>query len=781
MVISGTARSRLLASTMLLAVPAFGSASEENRRADRPIEEIVITAQKRQTNLYETPGSISALTSEDIALRNIDSVEEISHLAPSVNFSQFQSYAQVTVRGIGTDIASAYAEPGVALHVDGVYRGGLISSASLLFDVERIEILRGPQGTLYGRNATGGNINVISNTPGDTFSADISQAVGNFGMARTEASLDAPVSDRASVRVAVLYEDRDNYRDNRVANAELNDNETRAGRAALRLEPNDALEVVLTADWIDMDLGGPVWQLTEYNPLGPNFLSPANPGGALALPGSCGPVSCETAFNLQFPTPAGPPLTDTEDVRHDTVSKFTGEQKSLSANISYDIGDVTVRSVTGYFDSDRDDLLDNDATELDFLVQGLDAEYDEISQEINISNANSDSRLQWIAGLYYYEQQYESLSTFAFPAIQRFVEAGAGLATIGQPFPPGVLATLGPRADGSASAIPFVDWRFDQDTESTAVFGQTTFGLTDRLSATIGLRRTWDEKSARQSVFSNGLSPVTCTDLEQDEDWSRTTGTAGLDMRINEGTLVYATFSKGYKSGGFNNATCGNQFDPEDIDAYEVGIKSSLAEDRVQLNAAVFQSDYDDYQGKVFINNSTVIQNAAAADIWGVELEWLAVLGNSWRLFGNASYLDSEFQEYLGLNPLGAPGVLEDFSGNSLPRSPEWQINAGLEYTYALPNGSDLIFVLDYSYTDEQNFSDADLPQSFQDSYSITDARIVWHHYRDSGARVSIQGFVTNLTDEEYANALVPTGIIGNTVANYGPPRAYGIVLSYER
>ncbi|MEQ8860370.1 MAG: TonB-dependent receptor [Pseudomonadales bacterium] len=249
------------------------------------IEEIVVTAEKRESTLQDTPIAVTAVTRDNIEVRGLSDFSQVQFAVPALVFAEIADMAQITMRGVGVDISTMDAEPGVAVYNDGVYRGGLTSSSSLLFDLERIEVLRGPQGTLYGRNSTGGSLNVISRLPGETPALDASVLYGDYDRTRVELSGDIPVAPgRLALRAAVAHDQHDGYVDNRFTGREEDDADSTFAKVAAVITASDAVEITLRGEYTDSTIGGPPFIVTDDNPVPPLLLSINNPGGILSIP-----------------------------------------------------------------------------------------------------------------------------------------------------------------------------------------------------------------------------------------------------------------------------------------------------------------------------------------------------------------------------------------------------------------------------------------------------------------------------------------------------------------
>lgn len=785
--------SRTMMTTSLLLLGSSVLAAEQRPRA---IEEIVVTAEKRASVLQDTPITVSAITDEAIRERGIQDFAEVQYMVPALVYAEISDMAQISMRGVGVDISTIDAEPGVALYVDGAYRGGLSSSASLFMDIERIEVLRGPQGTLYGRNSTGGALNVITRQPGETFAYDVSAELGSHDRRRASLFADLPlVPDVLALRAGFSYQERGGYATNQSNGQDIDDvSHVLTGRATLRYTPTANFEALLRGEWGDSKIGGPVPIKTDENPVPPLFLTTANPGSLLTMPGvfpQCGEQTCADFYNLDLPEPGVMSSNPRKPFLSDETTKNERDYKTFNLTLTWEPNDsLTVRSITSYTDLDQKvNSWENDGTNIDFFQQTPAIQRNEgWSQEINVSGLAFDGRLDWIVGAFYYESDIHSQFFYRLPALQRTFEALFGLFAGGDPLPPGSLAGFGVHPDGSTDTVPFFDFLLLQDLQSTAVFGQGAYQFTDRLSGTAGLRWTRDKKQVTQFI-SNNLGGDVCLGLELDDDWTEVTGRLGLDYRVSNDMMVYGNLSRGFKAGGFNLAACDNPYDPETILAYELGVKSQWLDNRLQVNAAAFYYDYQDLQARLFVNNAAFVRNASDVTSYGAEVEFAWLASDRLRLEGNVSWLRARFDEFTTTNPM-SPQVgfdcdpvtgldcQQSAKGNSVVRAPDWKVNLAAIYELDLARAGFLALRAEYAFTDDiyHNVFNDDFAR--QSSYALGNLRATWSPSRHSG--LSVQAFVENVTNKDYVMVHAPVSTIGGTFSLFAPPRTWGLVLRYS-
>ena len=652
-------------------------------------------------------------------------------------------------------------------------------------------MLRGPQGTLFGRNSTGGALNVITRLPGEEAAFDASVIYGDYDRTRVELSGDIPVSPGTfALRAAVAHDTRDGYTDNNLTGREEDDAESTFAKVAAVISPSDKVDIILRAEYTDSVIGGPPFIKTDENPVPPLFLSTSNPGGILSFPGSCGPVSCADAFGLAL-SPPGVGSDDPREIFSDGDTEFERESFGFSATIEADLTDtMTLKSITSYFDIEQiGDQSNNDGVDITFLTDNYKQENEEWSQEFTLSG--STENFEWIGGVYYYESDIEEVFLFTLPALQATFEAVFGIFGGGPPLPSGSLAFFGTRFDGSAAPFPFLDFGVEQELTSLAVYGQGTYSFTDSLRGTFGLRWTEDEKDATQTVVNN-IGGDFCRDLALEDEWEEVTGKIGLDADIGENTLLYGSVSTGFKAGGFNGGQCGNPYDPETLTAYEIGAKARFLDNTLQLNVTAFFYDYEDLQARLFINNASIVQNAADAETYGAEIEWLWLASERFRLDGSISVLNSEFKDFVSTdpllpqvgtncNPLTGLDCLQDLSGNDLLRAPDLKATVTAEYDIPLGQSGMLTLRGEYAYTDEMYHTVFNNDFARQDDYSLTNARLIWTPAGGALEGFKFIAFVENISDEEFVMIHAPNATTGGTISQFGPPRTWGVQVRFSR
>ena len=729
---------------------AGGPTFAETSASERFMEEIIVRAEKKESTLQSTPIAITAISETEIERRGIKTMHDVQYLAPGVSFNQTGPTGFVTMRGVGVEFTTIMAEPGVSLHADGVYKGGVMASTIAMFDLESIEIVRGPQGTLNGRNSTGGSVNIYSRLPVDTASFEAGLMIGDYDRVRYELAGDIPISDNFKLRLAGARDEREGYIDNFNLGRDEDGEDYSIFKAAAVWTPTDDLEVIVRADLFDTEQTGPVYLFTT------------------PVSGPC----CDTFGGLVTPTSS--PWKSSGETPNDQEVEVSG----LSMEINYQISDsVSLRSITSSSEQDLEAFRDIDGTSVPFLDSYRLEDMEEFSQEFTLLGTTGD--LDWIVGAYYYDSSSNYLGEFNFPALTPIFKGIYG-PLFGLPGPLPTLAGLAdrlvPDSGRNDADLLFLDDGIDEEIESKAIYAQGTYSVSDKLRATLGVRSTKDEKTFIQSSTDNLFTGDTCIRQESKEDWSETTGKIGFDYDLSDRTFLYGSVSTGYRSGGFDYGTCFDPFDPESLISYELGAKMNLS-DTLRVNATAFVYDYEDYQARLFTPLGTETLNAPGADIQGLEIEfdWLAT--ERFRLSGSVSYLNTEFKDFSAQDPMAPENGFADLDGNNLLRAPELQANLTADFDIPLEVG--LVTLRgEFAYMDEQHHSLWNTDIGLEPSRTMTNFRVFFEPA--SYEKVSVSAFVNNAGDDEYHVMVLNSGLTGGTTTAYGAPRTWGVQFRYK-
>jgi iron complex outermembrane receptor protein len=719
-------------------VGSTATAAETIEPPSKVIEEIVVTAQKREGSLRKTPIAITAVTAEMIEKLDVSDINALAKLAPSLTYNHAYAGLQLYIRGVGQDAPTVGNSPGVAVYVDGVYHGHQFANAATAVDTERFEVVRGPQGTLYGRNSTGGNINITSAKPHFDSELKIAVTAGSDSLQKYAVTGNLPIKeDLIAIRGTVASQDRDGYRKNLFDGSDIDGFDSTAAKLAVLVTPSADLEILFSADY-QKDKGDSR-PATYVQKVPGSGLSPLDFGGKTG--GS-----------------------ERTDVYHDVEDDQDTELKGISATVTWQLGNKTLKSITSYRESERSGFADADGTDLAFTTNTNFTDTEEFSQEFNLLGSGMDERLEWIVGVNYYADDASSSALFHLPIFALFFPD----------LPPA--ETL----DGTLTSIPFLHSSQAEELRSVGVFAQGTYDLSDQTRLTLGYRYTSEEKDVKVSVVSNITPPAShCIDAKGSEDWSPSTFKIGLDHDFSDGNMMYASLSRGFKAGGFNVAACGgNPFDEEVIDAFELGYKGVFLDGQLSLFLAAYYYDYSDMQVRSFTPDLSVeFQNAAEAEIYGVEAEFVLQPSVNWRIDGGLNWQSAEYEKGMlddsmvaGINPT-------DITGNQLLRAPDLKANLGIQYTHWLVSGGSLEARYGVSYSDDYYVDAHENSFARIEERTLQNIRVTW---TSAAGTTFVQLFGNNLSDEEDLEWLLNAPAAGGTVGMWAAPRTYGIRFGYR-
>lgn len=776
----------------------------------RRLGAITVTAQKKEESLQSAPLAVSAFDTEALQLKQIEGPQQLQFSVPSLVFAQLTGYTQLSMRGIGSDLTVTAGEPTVATFQDGVYVGQLFTQAVPSFDLERIEVLRGPQGTLYGRNATGGAINYITRLPDYDYGANLELTAGDYGRVAAAGGITgAIVEDMIAGRLTLKHDRRDGYRHNVVDGKDYDDSDLFSAQGSLLLDLTPDLQIVLRADKTRQS-ASTVVQLVEEIPLA-SGVSSATPLGIFSLPAPVlagipglfspsdlallGNGSVADFYGLTQPGFAVPNPTETTDFANNFPSKQVFDAEGFSATVSFDLGNATLKSITAYRESDATIRVDNDGTSAAILREDpIFQSSKQFTQEFTLSGVTMDSKLDYVVGGFYYHDDALLKADLITPSIGDQVALAGSLSSptpppvfdLSQPFIPNLLQLIADPVLGLTLYNPSIlsegtlSFGADQKSESIAAYGNGTYSLSDRFRASLGLRYTEDKKDVFRRLHSNFVPAAGLCDRQEDASWEAVTGSAGMDYDAGDTTLLYGKVSRGYKAGGFNPGECVGSFDPEFLWSYEAGFKTMFADDQALLNMAAFYYDFSDIQFTTYLGNASTIKNAASATLYGLEAEYVlrprALDG--FQLDGSGSYIHSEYSDELLQDPTGLATL--NIGGNQLIRAPEWKLNFGAQFETEIADLGTFLLRGESSYTSEVFHDVFNGKAPFQagtaeDDYWISNARLIW---RPTDDRFELQLFVENIGDEMYAYSRVASATTASVTGQFSPPRTVGARLS---
>ena len=752
---------------------------------------IVVTAQNRSENVQDVPIAIQVVSGEDVTRAGISDFTGLQRLAPAVQVANDTNLTRVTLRGVGTNDNAETQDTSVSVNIDGEYINRPTVLNASLFDLDRVEVLRGPQGTLYGRNSTGGAINFITRKPGNELGFSLAASYGSYDHILVQGGLDIPLGDIGGIRVAGSYSKRDGYFSHPNLAVKTGDDNTRAGRVSLRLEPVDALTIDVSFEAIEVDNIIANQAFVNFNSGGGGYgHNPAVAPGAGCNANGWLRVGADPRFVVCIPQNTnGRAAIDPKNYL--TSARGPGgnhqDSKVVRGRVAYDLGLATLTYTGGY--RTTDETFDAALTPA-FLFKNFKNDVETQSHELRLNGGNR-GELQWQVGAFRFKEDLD---------IERGLFNGPPF------FPPFLLGANG----------GYINYfKREVFTESWAVFGQVDIPLTDDLTAVLGGRYTDDKRRGVFNVFGSGIGnpasplfntgpvPITATPIAvqtPSAEADKFTWLAGLNYQLDPDTLVYGKVSTGFKAGGFDSV---GSYAPESNTAYEAGIKKSFGPHFVNL--AAFYYDYKDLQAAVLLDSSIGGQvfNAGGATIWGIELDASFRVLDSGRFTASVNYLNSQYDDFLasyavfcasethptlscltGLgdldNDITAPPIVQpNLAGNRPPQSPRWIIAAGYEHEFDLGRMGSLTpsifsrFKSSY-FLDVFNYRD-----SKQKSFTQTDASLEW---RDASDVFGIQLFVRNIEDKQPLTYAAFTAAGNDDIYNwqFAAPRTYGVRLMVD-
>ncbi len=731
-------------STLAIAIAATTfSATAQQTDSGLVLEEVIVTAQKREQSLQDVPVSVTAFTADVIDRAGITDFADYAIKTPNVGFQQRGNNAETKfgIRGV-TNIGGQASSVGMYVDEVSVVPNVITTGASRtadtsLLDIERIEVLRGPQGTFFGRNTMGGAINITTQKPDlvDSF-GKLTLEAGEDGYYKVRATGNTPVGETTAIRGAVYYDEYDGFIDNKGPSNASNAEENKGARVALRWEPNSDLTADFAVSYFQQEQDYPA--LVPTGILSETLTLAVEEGGFL------------------FPTFDLPiwPLEEVDffpdnytDASTDMPRESDNETAMFSANITYDFGDMTLTSVTGYIDNDYVQDGEGDASPIRAFYVSRESELEAFSQEFRLASSGSET-LAWMVGFIYSDDETSETDVTTHLATDDYLALWdiLGIFAFGLPGDIGDIIANGP---SGVSLGNFEDVDRGSKTTSYAVFGDMTWYISDEWNLGLGLRYTYDDVDYFELTRPAVTIPE--ADIKDGETFDDISPRVNLNWLPSDDITVYGTVSKGYKVGGFNP----NQdlvdltFDEETGWNYELGFKSTLWDSRMQFNAAVFYFDWEDLQvrGQDVFSQRQVVVNAEKAHTQGIEIEIKALLTEHLTLDVGYGYLEAEFDDFE--NAIDTNGKLFDASGNTIPLAPENTVNVALEYNADLWSGDGYARV-DYSYIDDQYSTSGveNTERHLIDSYELWNVRIGWEN-----ESWGVQAFVENLADEEYSSS----------------------------
>ncbi len=742
-------KSGILVTSMLgAAFPLQAAHAQEDAQRSQPsaaagVEDIVVTAQKRSENLQQAPIAISAFNAETLAARQITNLSGLSAIAPSLTTTTPVGSPVglgVFIRGIGGQEPLLTLDNAVAVYVDGIVLGRSAGAAFDVAELERIEVLRGPQGTLYGRNAVGGAVNIITKKPTQDFGVSQTLTVGNYGLLQGLSTVNTGELGSSGLRASFSYF----HKQRRGVVDEISSRRSRdpgavntdAVRAAVAFDPGGAFRANYSFDYSHTESNQQAFQLTVVDQRLADFFA-----GSVAAGGQPLVVSRKRLDKIAL------------DSRGDFLDKNWSHTLTMELDLS---DDLLLRSLSGFRRwTEVKDYPDVDGSgdlrgpsvaggigRFNLFAAAGDVEQKQWSQELNL--IGSAGKLDYILGAFYFKEKAREVNPQTF-----FYQMGAAGAQLN--------STLAYRHESTSKAL----------------FAQATFAATDRLKLTGGVRYTWDKRTLDQtSPQQRYLS----------RDFRKFNWSATLDYQITDNILAFAKVSTGYKSGGFNPRSVDDGFNPETVTAYELGFKSDLFDRRLRINGSVFYNKQDNLQVQQFRAGSggaqSLTTNAGKADFKGIELEVTAVPVEGLTLYANGSYIDRNYKQFIVLDP--TTNLLVDIADRAkFNYTAAKTAAAGVEYKFPPFSFGQLSIRADYNYQSKRYFNVSELGSAhFRDIVAggrgLLDARVALSGIQVGGGELTVALFGKNITDESYRISGIDFGSLGFAGNTYGDPMTWG-------
>ncbi|GAB5412753.1 MAG: TonB-dependent receptor [Congregibacter sp.] len=753
--------------------------------AAQALEEVVVTAQRREVGLQDSALSITAFSGQTLEEAQVFSTGDLAQQTAGISFTNPTPFdMELNIRGVmNTRLDAPSASRSVGIFFDEIVVGRMGLMNMDFYDLERVEILRGPQGVLLGKNVVGGAINIITAKPEFETSGSLRAQAGNMGQQMLSGHYNMPINDKLAFRVAAQFRQNDGFASNQVTGRDLHNIDSTQFRASLLYSGDNDLDIRFTFEYME-DEGNGTCAIGE----GGNPWSNARDRLGFNDIRKCAPES------VQYSAIPG-----------DSLQFYEREATNFTLRLEKGFANSTFVSITNWRDGDGASQysqtgLGPDAPGLleaygnalatgdigtavdlglafDFPVREAE-DLSQFVQEFRLVSDFEDSKFDYIAGVYYQRDEVDKNDLFWGETL---------------------VNSLLPTSFGSLNGES--EWFNEATTESRAIFGQVGYQITDNLKATFGARWTEDEidGSVRGVVRATGdkfnpTDPIPLTPLSgtpdgaggiipfplgggfstpYSESWDELTFNSILEYTLSDDVLIYGSISQGYKSGGFQDTPSNTlgatvPYDPETVLSYELGLKSEFMNNRLRVNAALFSMDYEDLQVE-FTNDQclcNIVSNASDAKIRGLEIEANFAATDSLLVWFNGSFLDTEYENYVISTG--------DFSGNQLQRTPDNQISTGFEYTATLGDWGDALkFRLSYTWQDDMPWAHTNV--SFEDAYGLLDGRI---GLAPENANWSVALWGRNLADEEARANVIE--FLGGDVSLYNPPRMYGVEFAYR-
>ncbi len=756
------ARAQAASSGLAPAQPAATqAAAKEAHTKPQAVEEVVVTSQRRSERLQDVPIAVTAVTAQQLARAHIDNISRLQILTPGFTWGQQGSDSFPAIRGVRTSLVSAQNDPVIGFFIDGVYQSRTEQQSIPLFDISRVEVQRGPQGTLYGRNTFGGNLSVVTNTPTSVLSSAVNVEYGNYNQVRADGYVNIPLASTLDLRVAVVHMSHDGYvHSSTTPDVSLADDDENAERISLRWTPTSQLQV---------DVHGGLWERQDagagsygYKTAG-TLINPVTGYQSVnGVPFAVNP-SVHNGTDLVHGVDIGIPVTGgpyTNDWNYQPFEHIVEDY--ISDTISYDLGPVIVRSISGYTAFRAHRSADNDQSSEIFEapsagfgsgVQEPDDRAKTASEELQVAS-KATVPLQWIVGAFYLHDDVHE-------TYQQDITAP------------------GSNVDGYKETTAL-------ETNAFAGYGQASYFLLPHLLRAIaGIRYSVESKRFGFADYDNGTPGTLNFDgapysVTSGEPWFHSiTWRAGLELTPTRQSMYYATVSTGFESGGVNDTggstAIPSSYAPQTVTAYEIGAKNRFLNGKVQTEVSLFYNNFKDLQINVYTPQVSYFGSAGQANSKGAEFTLRTLPFDNFHIDGTVSYLDAVYTRYISSNNFygqsnGEDPVSVDLSGKVIPMSPRYKTTLAAYYDFDLGRYGTLSPYASWLFSSKYYTTDYNTPLDKQGDYSLFDLSLRW---TSASTKYYVEGFGTNVTNR----AVLLSGVVGRDArvqVSYGPPAFYG-------
>jgi iron complex outermembrane recepter protein len=777
--LSGTASIALLASQNALAQT---TATTTEATKSSGLDEIVVTATRSgETNLQETPIAVTSISGKDLATRNIENLQDVASYVPSLSIGnrpgKGAGFGAISLRGMGVDAQDS--SQAVGTYIDDVFYASSYGNILGLMDVERIEVLRGPQGTLFGRNTIAGAIQYVTKAPGNDFGGYAKGTFGNQGRKEGSAALNIPLGDTLAIRFAGQYDTIDGYVHDDLNNIDRGAVDSKAGRVRIRWTPSDRLQVDLKAEYAESKTNGRPVLLTGFNN-NAQFIALAN-----AFRDAFAPAVPNFGFTNAHVSPSRNP-GDFSNSGFNATDFSESDTTVFQGTLAYDVNDdLKIKSITSYSKTNSLINIDFDATPQPLLAVQDENHNKSFTQEIQLIGSAADGRFNYTLGGFLFDSNVRARQPIGIGFFPLDTSIGYSMYKI----------------------------------KSYAGYGQASFDITDQLTVAAGLRYTSDSiKAGVEGAFllPPGGAPIPQTFASEKAKYKDWSPYFGINFKATDDIFLFAKASKGFRAGGFTvdrnfvtDPEAGNRlavpFRPETAWTYEIGARIETLDGRLRFNPTIFQTDWKNIQ---FLEPGTVpnifTSNAGDARIRGLELETQFAVTDNFVLSGSMSYLDAKYTRLdsnirvvfpngfitnpgfvagvspVPIIPVGAPLIRNYINFDTpLSRAPEFKYTLGARYTAELSNGGEIVANADYAWTAKQKTLSEDIAP-IAPAYGLLNARL---QYNAPNKTWGVAVFGSNLTNEFYTvnETAFDTGFtVGMRLEDPGRPRTYGVELSFN-